>query len=280
MKDKICIVTGANAGIGKATVKQLVESGIHVVMVVRNEEKGRIALEEIKTQTGKDSMEIMLCDFASQKSIRDFVSEFKKRYKKLHILINNHGLMTNKKRLTDDGFESTFGVNHLGYFLHTTLLLDVIKNTPNARIINVSSGAHAAARKFKLDDYNFDKRRFFSFSAYSDSKLYNIMFTYYLADQLKDTGITVNTYSPGFTKTNFNNYSTAMKIMTFFMRPMARSADKAAETATYLATSEEVANVTGKYFEDMKEKTTSDLSYDTDLQKQLWEVSEKLTKKN
>ena len=145
MKDTICIVTGANSGVGKATVKQLVELGIHVVMVVRNEEKGKKALEEIKTVTGKDSMEIMLCDFASQKSIGNFTSKFKKRYKKLHILINNHGLMTNKKSLTDDGFESTFGVNHLGYFLHTNLLLDVLKDTPNARIINVSSGAHAGA---------------------------------------------------------------------------------------------------------------------------------------
>jgi len=280
MKDKICIVTGANAGVGKATVKQLVESDIHVVMVVRNEEKGKQALEEIKAETGKKPMEIMICDFASQESIRNFTTEFKKRYKKLHILINNHGLMTNKKRLTDDGFESTFGVNHLGYFLHTNLLLDVIKKTPGARIINVSSGAHAGTRRFNLDDYNFEKRKFFSFSAYADSKLYNIMFTYYLADKLKDAGITVNTYSPGFTRTNFNNYSTAMKIMTFFMRPLMRSADKAAKTATYLATSEEVADVTGKFFEDMKEKTTSDLSYDKELQKQLWEVSEKLTKKN
>lgn len=280
MKDKICIVTGANAGIGKATVKQLVELGIYVVMVVRNEEKGKQALEEIKTATGKDSMELMICDFASQESIRTFTSEFKKKYKKLHILINNHGLMTNKKRLTDDGFESTFGVNHLGYFLHTNLLLDVIKKTPGARIINVSSGAHAGAKKFNLDDYNFDKRHFFSFSAYSDSKLYNIMFTYHLAEKLKDTGITVNSYSPGFTRTNFNNYSLAMRIMTFFMIPLMKSADKAAKTATYLATSEEVANITGKFFEDMKEKSTSDLSYDKNLQKQLWDVSEKLTKKN
>ncbi len=101
MKDAICIVTGANSGVGKATVKQLVELGIHVVMVVRNEEKGKKALEEIKAVTGKDSMEIMLCDFASQKSIRNFASKFKNRYKKLNILINNHGLMTNKKLITD-----------------------------------------------------------------------------------------------------------------------------------------------------------------------------------
>ena len=106
------------------------------------------------------------------------------------------------------------------------------------------------------------------------------MFTYYLADKLKETGITVNTYSPGFSRTNFNNYSLAMRIMTTFMIPLAHSADKAAKTATYLATSDEVSNVTGKYFEDMKEKATSNLSYNKNLQKELWEVSEELTMKN
>ncbi|MHA1171251.1 MAG: SDR family NAD(P)-dependent oxidoreductase, partial [Candidatus Heimdallarchaeota archaeon] len=144
MKSKICIVTGANSGVGKETAKQLAELDAQVIMVVRNEEKGRLALEEIKAETGKTSLDLMICDFASQKSIRDFAKKFKEKYKRLDILVNNHGTMPSKKILTEDGIESAFAINHLGYFLLTNLLLDIIKTSSPARIINVCSGSYAA----------------------------------------------------------------------------------------------------------------------------------------
>ena len=157
MREKICIVTGANSGVGKETVKQLVNLDAHVIMVVRNEIRGKKALEEIKNTTGKDSIDLMICDFSSQKSIREFVQNFSKKYKQLDVLINNHGLMNYKRALTEDGFEMTFAVNYLGYFLLTKLLLNIIKKSPSSKIINVSSDAYAYVRKWSLDDYNWEQ---------------------------------------------------------------------------------------------------------------------------
>ncbi|MBN1330239.1 MAG: SDR family oxidoreductase [Candidatus Heimdallarchaeota archaeon] len=277
LKNKICIVTGANSGVGKETTRQLVEQGVHVVMVVRNKEKGLRAFEEIKSITKKDTLDLMICDFASQKSIRFFVVEFKKKYTRLDLLINNHGSMVNKKSFTEDNIETTFAVNHLGYFLLTNLLLDLLKKSSHSRIINVSSGAYVAIKKWSLDDYNWNKRKFSSFYAYGESKLYNIMFTQELAKQLKDTGITVNTYTPGFTRTNFGKTTLLMKISLVLMFPFSHSATKAAKTAIYLALSPELTNVTGKYFQNGKIKEISDFAKNDILQKELWDLSSQLT---
>ena len=279
LKDKICIVTGANSGVGKETVKQLIELDAFVIMVVRNETKGKKALEEIKLSTGKDSLDLMICDFSSQKSIREFAKEFLKKYDKLDILVNNHGLMVDKKTLTNDGLEMTFAVNHLGYFLLTKLLLDLLKKSAPSRIINVSSGAYAAVRKWNLEDHNWDKRKFSSFGAYSESKLYNIMFTKFLADLLKSDKITVNTYTPGFTRSNFGKTNFIMKASTVLMFPLARSPSKSAKTAIYLATSPEMKDITGEYFVNKKIKKTNAMANDKGLQKELWELSETLVKK-
>jgi len=279
MKDKICIVTGANSGVGKATTEQLVDLDAHVVMVVRNIDKGKAALAEIKEKTGKDSLELMICDFSSQKSIRSFASKFLEKYDRLDVLINNHGLMVDKKTLSEDNLELTFAVNHLGYFLLTNLLLDLLRKSAPARIINVSSGAFAATRKWPLQDYNWDNRRFSSFGAYSESKLYNIMFTYYLADKLKDDQITVNTYTPGFTRSNFGKTNIIMKISNVLMAPMAKSPQKSAKTAIYLASSADLENITGKYFVKFESKETNEMTRNKEYQQELWELSEKLTAK-
>ena len=279
MKDKICIVTGANSGVGKATAEQLVDLDAHVVMVVRNIDKGKAALAEIKEKTGKDSLELMICDFSSQKSIRSFASKFLEKYDRLDVLINNHGLMVDKKTLSEDNLELTFAVNHLGYFLLTNLLLDLLRKSAPARIINVSSGAFAATRKWPLQDYNWDNRRFSSFGAYSESKLYNIMFTYYLADKLKDDQITVNTYTPGFTRSNFGKTNIIMKISNVLMAPMAKSPQKSAKTAIYLASSADLENITGKYFVKFESKETNEMTRNKEYQQELWELSEKLTAK-
>ncbi|NHJ03807.1 MAG: SDR family NAD(P)-dependent oxidoreductase [Candidatus Heimdallarchaeota archaeon] len=276
MKNKICLVTGANSGVGKETTKQLVELDAHVIMVVRNEVKGRQALEEIKSFTGKESLELMICDFSSQKSIRSFVTTFLKKYDRLDVLVNNHGLMNEKKKITEDGLESTFAINHLGFFLLTNLLLDLLKKSAPSRIINVTSGAYGAVRKWSLDDYNWEVRKFSSFRAYSESKLYNIMFTQELAHRLKDTNITVNAYSPGFTRSNFGKTNFIMKASLVFMFPLAKNPAKSAKTAIHLASSSELENISGKFFENSKIKKTNELANDKDLQNELWVLSEKL----
>ena len=279
LKGKICIVTGANSGVGKETTKQLAELDAFVVMVVRNEAKGKKAMNEIKQLTGKDFLDLMICDFSSQKSIREFAQKFLEKYNHLDILINNHGLMTNKKILTEDDLEMTFAVNHIGYFFLTKLLLNLIKKSAPSRIINVSSGAYAAVRKWSLNDYNWEKRKFSSFGAYSESKLYNIMFTKFLANQLKNNNVTVNTYTPGFTRSNFGKTNLIMKTSTLLMFPFAKSPSKSAKTAIYLASSLEVKDITGEYFANSKINKTNDLSNDIGLQKELWDLSEKIIEK-
>ncbi|HUT81905.1 MAG TPA: SDR family oxidoreductase [Candidatus Bathyarchaeia archaeon] len=277
LRNKICIVTGANSGVGKETTRQLVELGAHVVMVVRNKEKGLLALEEIKNSTRKDTLDLLICDFASQKSIRSFVTDFKKKYTRLDLLVNNHGLMNNKKLLTEDNIETTFAVNHLGYFLLTNLVLDLLKKSAPSRIINVSSGAYAAIKKWSLSDYNWETRKFSSFGAYGESKLYNIMFTQELAKQLKDFDVTVNTYTPGFTRSNFGKTTLLMKISLVLLFPLSHSPSKAAKTAIYLASSPELANITGKYFQNGKLKEISDFAKNEKLHRELWDLSLQLT---
>jgi NAD(P)-dependent dehydrogenase (short-subunit alcohol dehydrogenase family) len=280
VKCKICIVTGANSGIGRETAKQLAELDAHVIMVVRNEEKGRTALEEIKEETGKDSLDLMICDFASQKSIRNFVEKFKEKYNRLDILVNNHGVMPSNKTLTEDGIESAFAINHLGYFLLTNLLLDMIKASSPARILNVCSGSYGAVRKIRLDDYNFDKRRFSWFKAYSESKLYNVMFTLDLADRLKNSNVTVNTFTPGFTLTNLGQSLRSMRLIKKLRSRKAASLSEAAKIAIYFATSQEMDGVSGKYYMKMDMKETTKIAQDKRSQRELWDLSEKLTKIN
>jgi len=278
MNNKICIITGANSGVGKATAKQLAALDFHVVMVVRNEEKGRKALEEIKLEIGKNSLELMMCDFASQKSIHEFVKKFKEKYDRLDVLVNNHGVIPSKRFITEDGIESAFAINHLGYFLLTNLLLDMIKASSPARIINVCSGSYAAIRKIRLDDYNFEKRRYSWFKAYSETKLYNVMFTLDLADQLKSVGVTVNTFTPGFTLTNLGQSLRSMRLVTKLRARKAATPDDAAKIAVYLATSKEMENISGKYFMKMEMKEPTRIAKDKVLQEELWDLSEKLTK--
>lgn len=275
--NKICIVTGANSGIGKETTRYLVELGAHVIMVVRNEQKGLEALEDIKRTTGKESTDLMICDFASQQSIRNFAKQFLSKYNQLHILVNNHGSVNPKKYVTEDGLEMTFAVNHLGYFLLTNLLLDVMKRSAPARIINVASGSFGAVRSNPLFDYNFEKRRYQGFKAYSESKLYNILFTYYLAEKLANSKITVNTLTPGFVQTNFASSYKGMKFFIKLMSPLSISPEKAAKKLIFLAVSDDVKEITGKYFVKNKITETSDLTMDKTLQKELWDLSNELT---
>jgi NAD(P)-dependent dehydrogenase (short-subunit alcohol dehydrogenase family) len=273
LKGKISIVTGANSGIGKQTAGALALAGARVVMVCRDRARGEAARSEIKSKTGSDSVELMLCDLSSQKSIREFADEFKRTHDRLDALVNNAGVYIRKREVTTDGIETTFAVNHLAYFLLTNSLLDLLKRSAPARIINVASAAHTSA---KLDFDNLQGEKGYSgVRAYANSKLANILFTYELARQLAGTSVTANCLHPGVVATGiFRALPTPVEalIKLFMMTP-----EKGAETSIYLASSPEVEGVTGKYFVKKVETKTSPESYNVDAGKRLWDESARLT---
>jgi NAD(P)-dependent dehydrogenase (short-subunit alcohol dehydrogenase family) len=270
MAGKVCIVTGSNSGIGKETALALAEMSATVVMVVRNQEKGQKALDEIVTMTGNHSVSLMTCDMSSMASIRSFASEFKKKYNFLNVLINNAGAEFAKRQVTSEGFEQTFAVNYLAPFLLTHELLDLLKAGAPSRIVNVSSGL-AKNGKVDFDDLQ-NQRNYKGMKAYSNAKLMLMMFTYALSRRLSGTGVTVNVLMPGFVATNLgkNSGSLSSSLMFAMVRPMQISAKKGAETSVFLASSDYVRDVSGKCFAKKKEGTTCAESYDVNVQERLW----------
>ena len=274
MSGKVCLVTGANSGIGKETAEGLARMGATLVMVCRDRERGQAALEEIKSKSGSRSVELMICDLASQAQIRKLAEEFKQKHNRLDVLVNNAGLVLTRRTMTEDGLETTFAVNHLGYFLLTNLLLDLIKQSAPARIVNVASTAHRSAT-IDFNDLQ-EERSYGTMRAYGQSKLANILFTYELARRLEGSGVTVNCLHPGIIGTNI--FRAAPGILSVAAKLIFKSPKKGAETSIYLATSPEVAQVTGKYFDDKRVVSSSPESYDTAVAERLWQVSEQMTK--
>lgn len=277
MKNKLVVITGANAGIGKETTTRLAKLDAQIVMVCRNEKKGKNTQQEISELTGNKNIELMLCDFSSLNSISEFVDNFKKKYDKIDVLLNNHGAVFLKKRVTENGYESTFAVNHLGYFSLTLQLLDLVKASDYSRIVNVASSSNYQVKKLEIDDYNWEKRRYKLLTAYAESKIYNIMFTFLLADKLKGTGVTVNCLHPGYIRTELGINHVWLKPLNPIVKRKAKPLKEGAETSVYLATSSEVKNVTGKYYHIMKEREPNKLALEQKKQEELWELSLKLT---
>ncbi|MFX0094177.1 MAG: SDR family oxidoreductase [Candidatus Hodarchaeota archaeon] len=276
IKDKICLITGGTSGIGKVTAETLADLGATVTIVGRNEEAGTRIIREIQEKTGNEMHRFMRTDFASLEKVRELANKFMNQFSRLDVLINNAGVAFPKKIITTDGLEATFAINHFAPFLLTNLLLDLIKQSVPARIINLTSGLHQKAT-INLDDINSNEK-FNGMRVYGSSKLANVLFTYSLAEKLKPSGITANVVHPGFARTNLNrsfNILTRgmMKILPFVISP-----EKGAETPIYLVTSPEVEGITGKYFVRKKAVESSPLSYDKELQQELWELSAKITK--
>ncbi|HEX6552211.1 MAG TPA: SDR family oxidoreductase [Ktedonobacteraceae bacterium] len=279
MQGKICLVTGATSGIGKATALGLAQMGATVVMVGRDREKGEAVQREIKTKSGNEAVDLLLADLSSQESIRQLAEDFLQRYTKLHVLINNAGLLSLKRRETVDGLEVTFAVNLLAPFLLTNLLLDVIKASAPSRIINVSSASHEEGY-INMDDLQFERHYRF-LRAYGQSKLALVLFTYELARRLQGTGVTANCLHPGFVATNFGQYGAGPIIRTvtnLIFSSFGISPEEGAKTSIFLATSPEVEGVTGKYFVKSIPKRSAPITYDEALQRQLWEESARLVK--
>ncbi len=281
MKGKTVIVTGGNNGIGLETAVGLATLGAHVVIAARNQAKGEAALADIKNRSESNNVELMLADFASLASIRGFVEKFRMNHDRLDVLVNNAGGINTSRSETLDGFETTFGVNHLGYFLVTNLLLDVIKASAPARIVSVSSGAHLRSKGMNFDDLNAE-RSYSGMGVYGKSKLANVLFTYELARRLEGSGVTANCLHPGVVRSGFgqnNGVLIALAFKSFYtlLRPLTKSNAQGAETSIYLASSPEVEGVTGKYFAKSNETRSSPASHDKEAAKRLWEVSEQMT---
>jgi len=278
LKGKTILVTGATNGIGLVTARELARMGGLVTIVSRKPEKCAAVAEAIKDETG-NPVETIAADLSSLAGIMQAASDFKQRHTHLHVLVNNAGGMFTRRTLTADGYEYTFALNHLAYFLLTNLLLGTLKSSAPARIVNVSSDAHYQA-KMDFDDLQGEKH-YTGLKAYGQSKLANLLFTYELARRLESSGVTVNAVHPGFVATGFArnngpiyNIGTGIAGMLFGRRP-----EKGAETLIYLASSPEVEGVSGKFFQDRKQIQSSALSYDRAHAERLWQVSLELTAK-
>ena len=272
MHGKICLVTGGTNGIGKSTALGLARMGANVIIVGRNAQKTYLVVEEIRSAAGNKNVDSLLADLSSQQDIRKLADEFRNKYSQLHVLINNAGGFYLKRQISIDGIEMTFALNHLAGFLLTNLLLDMIKASGHARIINVSSDAHASG---KIDFDNLQGERHFSPGAYNNSKLANILFTTELARRLQGTGVTVNSLHPGFVATGFakNNGKFIALLISTLVPLVARSAAKGAETSVYLASSSDVEGITGKYFFNSHPIPTAPQGNDMVVAEKLWNIS-------
>jgi NAD(P)-dependent dehydrogenase (short-subunit alcohol dehydrogenase family) len=240
MQGKICMVTGANSGIGKATALALAQMGASVVMVCRDPARGEEARSEITTKSRNTAVDLLQADLSSQQSIRHLVENFQQHYIQLHVLINNAGATFSGRRETVDGLEMMFAVNYLAPFLLTNVLLDVLKASAPARIVNVSSGAQASG-SIQLDDLQAEQH-FSSMRAYGQSKLAMVLFTYELARRLQGTGVTVNCLDPGFVATNIGQRGASLpvRLLVKLIWSLGTSPEKGAKTSIYLASSPEV----------------------------------------
>ena len=279
MSGKTAIVTGGNSGIGLETAVALSTAGARTLITARDATKGATAVEQIRSRSGNPDVELVVFDLADLASVREGAAEILKQCPRIDVLINNAGLMQSVRSETADGFETTFGVNHLGPFLLTELLLDRLKESAPARIVNVASTAHNSARS-GLDFGDLQSTGpYRGMQVYGRSKLANIYFTTELADRLAGTGVTVNCLHPGTVTTGFARDGDSKGVMAFGIRlvaPLMLTAEKGARTSVYLASSPDVDGVTGKYFVKCKSRQPSRAAQDRDAARRLWEVSEEL----
>jgi NAD(P)-dependent dehydrogenase (short-subunit alcohol dehydrogenase family) len=277
MEGKVCLVTGANAGIGLVTARELARRGARLIGVGRSSERCAQAARQIREQTGATSVDYLIADLSSQAEVRRIASEVKSLTDRLHVLVNNAGGVFRKRQETVDGLELTFALDHLAYFLLTNLLLDLIKASSPARIVNVASAAHHGA-SINFDDLQKTKGRYSGWRAYQQAKLANILFTRELARRLRGTGVTATALHPGYVNTQifkvggFQGWLLRRAADLFAMSP-----EDGALTSVYLATSPEVLNVSGTYFARQKPVASSHQSQDDETARRLWQVSEALT---
>jgi NAD(P)-dependent dehydrogenase (short-subunit alcohol dehydrogenase family) len=272
LKGKVALITGATSGIGKETAKELAKMGATIVFTTRDDKKGKETKEEIVRYSGNKDIHVLFCDLASFDSIRKCCEEFKEKFDRLDVLINNAAIWDYTRRVSKDGIENILATNLLAPFLMTHLLLDLLKKSAPSRIINLTSGLHSGTINF--DDIEFTKK-FSGFKAYRQSKLGVILSTRLLAKKLEGTGVTVNTVHPGMTNTNLGR--DAGRISRAIFKLISKDPKIGAETSIYLASSPEVEEVTGEYWYKKMKDRSSEESYDMELARRLWDVCMKYT---
>jgi NAD(P)-dependent dehydrogenase (short-subunit alcohol dehydrogenase family) len=278
MQGKVCVITGATAGIGEVAAMELARRGAHVVIVGRSAEKCAATQAQIRSASAAASVDSLVADLSSLAETKRLASELGQRYPRIDVLLNNAGAMFWKRAESADGIEKTFALNHLSYFVLTNLLLPVLKQSGPARIVNVASDAHKGA-SINFDDIQF-KQKYSGWKAYQQSKLANILFTYELARRIEGTGVTANTLHPGFVRTSFLeafNDAPAGWLLKNLGGMIALSPEKGARTSIYLASSPEVEGVSGRYFVKEKPVTSSPQSRDQSAAERLWRLSLEMT---
>jgi NAD(P)-dependent dehydrogenase (short-subunit alcohol dehydrogenase family) len=279
MTGKTVVVTGATSGIGVETAVALAGAGARVVITGRDRARGEAAVEDIKRRSGSQMVELVVFDLGDLSSVRAGAAEILARCPRIDVLVNNAGIVLSDRRVTPDGLEATFAVNHLGPFLLTDLLLDRIEASAPARIVNVASTAHKGARRgLDFDDLQ-SERTYRALQVYSKSKLANIQFTTELARRLAGTGVTANSLHPGTVATGYGRDGDTKGVFAFglkVIKPFILSAERGARTSVFLASSPEVAGVTGAYFVRCKQATPTRVARSTEAAARLWEMSEKL----
>ena len=274
------LITGGNAGIGKATAIALAKKGAKIIIACRNETKAQAAVSEIKKAAKNEEIYSLICDLASLDSVRNCAQNYRQQFGQLDILVNNAGLITDKLQFTKDGFELQIGVNHLGHFLLTTSLIDLLEKSTEPRIINVSSKAHYKG-KIRFDTFNGEggAERYNGMAAYGQSKLANILFTKEIINRYPN--ICSHALHPGVVGTEIagkNDNKTLWRVLWKMLSPVMLSPTKGAKTSVYLASSREALATNGLYFDKQKAIPPAAIANDAALAKELWEVSEALVR--
>lgn len=273
----VCLVTGITSGIGLATALGLARAGAHVILVGRDRDRVEAARQTIARETGSERLEVLLADLAVQADVRRLAEEVARRHERLDVLLNNAGAIRRSRELSPDGIEMTWAVNVLAPFLLTDLLSDVLRAGAPSRIVNVSSGAHLQAT-IDLGDLQFEHRRYRMMEAYGQSKLALTVLTNELAQRLAGTGITANSLHPGFIGSNFGSQiGPVVGALWRLVRPVLPSPEKGARTSIYLATSPEVAGVTGKYFDSCRPRDPNPLAENAEARRRLWDAAAAMT---
>jgi NAD(P)-dependent dehydrogenase (short-subunit alcohol dehydrogenase family) len=278
LEGKTILITGATNGIGKVAALELAKKGAEVVVVGRNPQKTEQVVKHIKIDSGNSAISGLIADLSSLAEVRQLAQAYRQKYPHLHVLINNAGGIFANRTLTADGFEYTFSLNHLAYFLLTNLLVDMLVKDAPAHIINISSRSHQGAAMNFTDLQNERNYNFGGLRAYGQSKLANLLFTYELARRLAGTGVTANAVHPGTVATGFGeNNRGAMRVSMRIYHQFALTPEQGADTIIYLASSPEVEGVTGKYWTNRTATASSSESYNVEAQNRLWAISAQMT---
>ena len=279
VEGKNCLITGATSGIGRSTALALSKMGANIFFIARNADKAEELREEIKEISGK-SPHVIIGDLSSLKQIKKVAEEYKYLNEPIDILLNNAGIMNTERRVTEDGLEEVFAVNHLAYFLLTNLLIDEVLRSSVKRVVNVSSDAHRFLKSINFDDLQSEKE-FKMFTVYGQSKLANILFTKKLSTLYQDRGLTTNCLHPGFVSTSIGtqnqNRPFLARLIKWVSPLIGKTSDKGAETSIYLCSSEEVSSISGEYFIDCKKAPITKAAESKEDAEKLWQISLELT---